>query len=429
MGTKILSVRFDVTDNHRLEVYRRGGGYRALEKALRITGDELIEEVKRSGLRGRGGAGFPAGMKWSFVPKNTDEPKYLCVNADEGEPGTFKDRKILELDPHALIEGIVICCRAVGIEKAFVYVRGEYDFPLARLREAVSEAYSAGYLGRDIQGSGTNVDVVVHRGAGSYICGEETGLIESLEGKKGQPRPKPPFPAVVGLFGCPTVVNNVETLSTLPWIVTNGAEAYAALGTGKSTGTMLFSISGMVERPGVYESEFGVNLWDFIEKSTGGVTGGRALKAVIPGGSSSPILTAEEARRTNLDYESLAAAGSMLGSGAIMVLSEDVCIVKALEVVMRFYAHESCGQCPPCREGTFWLHRLVSRIERGGGKRDDIDKIVDICPDMMGRTVCVLADAAAMPAASYVNKFRAEFESHVEQHACPMKAVKVGEPG
>ena len=429
METKILSVRFDVTDNHRLEVYRRRGGYRALDKALRMTSDDLIEEVKRSGLRGRGGAGFPAGMKWSFVPKNTDRPKYLCVNADEGEPGTFKDRKILELDPHALIEGIVICCRAVGIEKAFIYVRGEYDFPLARLREAVGEAYRAGYLGRDIQGSGTNVDVVVHRGAGSYICGEETGLIESLEGKKGQPRAKPPFPAVVGLFGCPTVVNNVETLSTLPWIVTNGAEAYAALGTGKSTGTMLFSISGMVERPGVYESEFGVNLWDFIEKSTGGVAGGRALKAVIPGGSSSPILTAEEARRTNLDYESLAAAGSMLGSGAIMVLSEDICIVKALEVVMRFYAHESCGQCPPCREGTFWLHRLVSRIERGGGKREDIDRIVDICPDMMGRTVCVLADAAAMPAASYVKKFRAEFESHVEQHACPMKAVKVGEPG
>jgi NADH-quinone oxidoreductase subunit F len=426
MAERILSARFDVPDNYKLEVYKRNGGYRSLDKALKMSKEDLIEEVKRSGLRGRGGAGFPAGMKWSFVPKDTNKPKYLCVNADEGEPGTFKDRYILELDPHALIEGIVICCHAVGIETAYVYVRGEYDIQIASLKRAVDEAYAAGYLGRNILGSDTSVDVVIHRGAGAYICGEETGLIESIEGKKGQPRPKPPFPAVIGLFGCPTVVNNVETIANLPWIVNNGGDAYAAIGVGRSTGTMLFSISGMVERPGVYESEFGVNLWDFIEKSTGGVLGGGALKAVIPGGSSSPILTAEEARSVSLDYESIAEAGSMVGSGAIMVLSEEVCVVKALEVAMRFYAHESCGQCPPCREGTFWLYRLVSRIERGEGEPGDIDKIASICPNMMGRTVCVLADAAAMPAASYVKKFREEFEAHIEQKCCPTKTARVG---
>jgi NADH-quinone oxidoreductase subunit F len=421
----ILSARFDVTGNHKLEVYKQQGGYRSLEKAFAMAPDELVEEVKKSGLRGRGGAGFPAGMKWSFVPKDTGKPKYLCVNADEGEPGTFKDRKILELDPHALIEGIIICCRAVGIETAYMYVRGEYDYPITRIQAAVDEAYQAGLLGENILGSGTTVHIVIHRGAGAYICGEETGLIESIEGKKGQPRPKPPFPAVVGLFGCPTVVNNVETLSNLPWIVNNGGEEYAKIGVGRSTGTMLFSISGMVKKPGVYEEAFGVNLWDFIESRTGGMLDGHQLKAVIPGGSSSPILTAEEARSVSLDYESIAEAGSMVGSGAIMVVSDQICIVKALEVAMRFYAHESCGQCPPCREGTFWLYRLVSRIERGEGQPGDLDKIASICPNMMGRTVCVLADAAAMPAASYLEKFRDEFEAHVEQKCCPLKGAAV----
>jgi NADH-quinone oxidoreductase subunit F len=426
MADKILSARFDVPDNNKLEVYKQQGGYRSLDKAFAMSPDDVTEEVKRSGLRGRGGAGFPAGMKWSFVPKNTGKPMYLCVNADEGEPGTFKDRKILELDPHALVEGIVICCYAVGIETAYIYVRGEYDMQIACTQAAIDEAYQAGYLGKNILGSGANVDVVVHRGAGAYICGEETGLIESIEGKKGQPRPKPPFPAVVGLFGCPTVVNNVETISNLPWIINNGGGAYAALGVGRSTGTMLFSISGMVKNPGVYEQAFGVNLWEFIERSTGGMLDGHQLKAVIPGGSSSPILTAEEARKVSLDYESIAEAGSMVGSGAIMVLSDKICIVKALEVAMRFYAHESCGQCPPCREGTFWLYRLVSRIERGDGKPEDVDKIVSICPNMMGRTVCVLADAAAMPAASYVEKFREEFIAHIEQKGCPLRAARVG---
>jgi len=426
IGKKLIGARFDVPDAYTLAGYRREGGYATLKKLFAMEPAAVIDEVKKSGLRGRGGAGFPTGMKWSFVPQNTDKPKYLCVNADEGEPGTFKDRLILVHDPHALIEGIITCCYAVGIGTAYVYIRGEYDEPIARFSAAVAEAYEAGLLGKNAAGSKRSIDIVVHKGAGAYICGEETGLIESLEGRKGQPRPKPPFPAVVGVFGCPTVVNNVETLAALPWIIQNGGDVYAAMGTGKSTGTMLFSISGMVERPGVYETEFGVNLWDFIEKATGGVKGGKKLKAVIPGGSSAPILTAEEARSVNLDYESLAAAGTMVGSGAIMVLDEDTSIVKALEVVARFYAHESCGQCPPCREGTYWLYRLVKRIREGKGRREDIDLILSVCPDMMGRTVCVLADAAAMPAASYVKKFRHEFEACIDAAQPPERNIPVG---
>ena len=427
MAQNIISKRFDVPGNNIFSTYVANGGYRSLPKVFGMNPDDVTEEVKKSGLRGRGGAGFPTGMKWSFVPRNADKPKYLCVNADEGEPGTFKDRLILEFDPHALIEGIIICCYAVGIHTAYVYIRGEYDIQIERFSAAVREAYENGYLGKNVKGSnGFELDIVVHRGAGAYICGEETGLIESLEGKKGQPRPKPPFPAVVGVFGCPTVVNNVETLSALPWIMTNGADAYAAIGTEKSKGTMLFSISGMVERPGVYESEFGVNLWDFIEQATGGVKDGKKLKAVIPGGSSSAILTAEEARNVKLDYESIAAAGSMVGSGAIMVLDEDTCIVKALEVVLRFYAHESCGQCPPCREGTYWLYEIVHRIREGKGRPEDIDLMLSICPDMMGRTVCVLADSAAIPAGSYIKKFRHEFEAYIARASAPERRLHPG---
>ncbi len=426
MATRIISARFDDPENWRLERYRANGGYASLEKLFSMEPDAVIEEVKRSGLRGRGGAGFPTGMKWSFVPKNVDKPRYLCVNADEGEPGTFKDRQILEKDPHMLLEGIIICGYAVGIETAYVYVRGEYDFPISRLEHAISEAYDAGLLGDNVAGSGRRLDVYVHRGAGAYICGEETGLIESLEGKKGQPRVKPPFPAVEGVFGCPTVVNNVETLSALPWIIGHGADAYAALGTGKSTGTMLFSISGMVERPGVYETEFGVNLWEFIESSTGGVKDGKALKAVIPGGSSSPILTAEEARNVSLDYESLQAAGTMVGSGAIMVLDEDTSVPELLRVLLRFYAHESCGQCPPCREGTYWLYEIATRICEGRGRPDDIDLMLSVCPHMRGRTVCVLADAAAMPTESYLRKFRHEFEALIPKDPPPRRLLPGG---
>ena len=426
MSKKIISVNFDKPSANKLSVYEELGGYRSIGKLFRMNPSEVIEEVKKSGLRGRGGAGFSAGMKWSFVPKEMNRPKYLCVNADEGEPGTFKDRKILVLDPHRLIEGIIICCWAVGIHAAYVYVRGEYDTPIRKLQEAIDEAYAKGYLGKHIFGSGFDLNVYVHRGAGAYICGEETGLIESLEGKKGQPRPKPPYPAVIGLFGCPTVVNNVETLSALPFIINEGWEVYAALGTEKSKGTMLFSVSGMVERPGVYEEVFGVNLWEFIERVTGGVKGGRRLKAVIPGGSSSPILTADEARAVSIDYESIAAAGSMVGSGAIIVLSEDDCIVKALRVISRFYAHESCGQCPPCREGTFWLVRLAERLENGEGRPGDLDLILDLCSNMMGTTVCVLSDAMALPARSYVQKFREEFERHIVDKRCPFSPAPNG---
>jgi len=425
MSEKIISINFDKPDANKLSVYESSGGYAFLKTLFEMKPEDVIEHVKKSGLRGRGGAGFSAGMKWSFVPKDIDKPKYLCVNADEGEPGTFKDRKILQLDPHRMIEGVIVCCYAVGIHTAYVYVRGEYVKPMKTLRAAIDEAYDKGYLGKNILGSGFDLDIVIHRGAGAYICGEETGLIESLEGKKGQPRPKPPYPAVIGAFGCPTVVNNVETLAALPYIMNQGWEAYAGIGTEKSTGTMLFSISGSVERPGVYESKFGVNLWDFIERSAGGVRGGKKLKGVIPGGSSSAILTADEARNTNLDYESIAAAGSMVGSGAIMVLGEDDCIVKALHVVSRFYAHESCGQCPQCREGTYWISQIVGRIEHGEGTSDDLQKILDTCPRLLGATVCVLADSVAIPAKSYIEKYRDEFDQHIRDKRCPKTVASV----
>jgi NADH-quinone oxidoreductase subunit F len=419
MAIRIISSNFDKQDSFKLQVYEAGGGYQAAARALKQKPDDLIEEVKKSGLRGRGGAGFPAGVKWGFVPKGKEKPKYLCVNADEGEPGTFKDRQIMEKDPHKLLEGIIVASYAVGIHKAFIYVRGEYVFQIGRLEQAIGEAYAKGYFGTNIMDSGFDLDVIVHRGAGAYICGEETGLIVSIEGKKGQPRPKPPFPAVVGLFDCPTVVNNVETISALPFIINEGADRYASLGTPKSTGTMLFSVSGMVERPGVYEQEFGINMWEFLETRAGGIKGGRALKALVPGGSSSPILTADEVRETTLDYEALAEKGSMLGSGAIIVFSEDVCLVRALKAVSRFYAHESCGQCPPCREGTAWMAKIIERIEAGGGKMSDIDLLLRICKNMKGTTVCVLSDAAAMPVESYVIKFRSEFEEHIKRKGCP----------
>ena len=410
MPVKLVSEFFDKPEAYKLSEYEKLGGYKSLEKVFGMQPDDVIEFVKNSGLRGRGGAGFSTGMKWSFVPKSKEKPKYLCVNADEGEPGTFKDRKILQLVPHQMIEGIIACCYAVGIGTAYIYIRGEYVVPGKRVQDAIDEAYEAGYLGKNIKGTGFDLDVVLHRGAGAYICGEETGLIESLEGKKGQPRPKPPYPAVIGAFGCPTVVNNVETLATLPWIFNHGHEEYIKYGTDKSTGTMLFSISGSVERPGVYEEQFGVNLWDFIEGATGGVKGGKQLKGVIPGGSSAAILTADEARATNLDYESIAAAGSMVGSGAIMVLSEEDSIVKTLQVVSRFYSHESCGQCPQCREGTYYISQLANRLATGEGELEDIERILDTTPMMLGQTVCVLADSIALPARSYIAKYRQEFE-------------------
>ncbi len=421
MEVKILSANWHLPESWRLATYERQGGWRAFRQALQLEPAALIQLVKDSGLRGRGGAGFPTGLKWSFVPKESAQPKYLCVNADESEPGTFKDRYILERDPHMLLEGILITCWAVGIHHAYIYIRGEFGLPYFRLRDALAEAYAKGYFGKNIAGSGFDLEVTIHRGAGAYICGEETGLIESLEGKKGQPRIKPPFPAVVGVFGGPTVVNNVETVAALPWIVEHGAAEYRKLGTEKSPGTKLFSVSGHVARPGVYEIPLGLPCKELVHGLCGGIRGGRRQKANIPGGSSVPVLTGEEADRVNLDYESLAAAGTMLGSGGMIVLDDQTCMVWALAVLEKFYAHESCGQCTPCREGTGWLRDLVYRLEAGQGKAGDLDKILSITRNMIGTTICVLSDAAAMPAASFVQKFRAEFEAHVGAGVCPIR--------
>jgi NADH-quinone oxidoreductase subunit F len=402
-GERILSRNFDVPDSHTLKVYRERGGYAALEKAGTMEPPAIVDEVKKSNLRGLGGAGFPTGMKWSFIPKNHTGPVYLVVNADEGEPGTFKDRYLLERDPHALIEGMLIAARAIRSALGFVYIRGEYVGPWRTFSAAVREAYDAGLLGHGF-------DIVVHRGAGAYICGEETGLISSLEGKKGWPKVKPPFPAIKGAFGMPTIVNNVETLACVPHIVTRGAEWFAGLGTKSQGGTRMYSVSGRVKRPGVYEAPVSVTLRQLIDDHAGGVTGTGRLKAVVPGGSSAPILTADQVDVT-MDVESLQKAGSMIGSAAVMVMDDSVSIPEALMVVARFYAHESCGQCTPCRETTGWIYKMVRRIVEGKGRKDDLDTIVDVARRGAGTTICAFYDGAAGPYISYVTKFRAEFEA------------------
>jgi NADH-quinone oxidoreductase subunit F len=417
---KILTRHWDDPKQKELATYRSRGGYEALRKALSMEPAAVIEEVKASGLRGRGGAGFPTGTKWSFIPKGATAPRYLCCNADEGEPGTFKDRDVMRYDPHALVEGMGICCWAVGAHHGFVYIRGEFVAEARVVQAAIDEAYAAGILGPKAMGTDFALDLTVHRGAGAYICGEETALIESIEGRKGQPRLKPPFPATVGLFDGPTVVNNVETLAALPWILSNGAKAYAAFGTEKSKGTKLFSISGPVKKPGVYEVEMGFPLRRFIDEVAGGLVDGKELKGVIPGGSSTPVLLPDEVDRANLDHESLAALGSMLGSGAIIVLPTDFCVVRAMAILARFYHHESCGQCTPCREGTGWLDRVISRLEHGKGTVDDIDFLASEADAIIGTTICPLADAAAMPMKSFVTKFRADFEEHLRLGRCPM---------
>lgn len=418
---KILTENWKLKDSHTLKVYQSTGGYQTLDKLFQMSRDQVIEEVKNSGLRGRGGAGFSTGMKWSFIPKDSPKPRYLCINADESEPGTFKDRYILELNPHQLIEGAIICCYAVGAKTAYCYIRGEFTFPLKRFEEAVQEAYEAGLLGKNIKGSGFDLDLHVHRGAGAYICGEETALLESLEGKRGYPRLKPPFPAVVGLFGCPTVINNVETLAAVPYILQKGAAAYRKFGTEKSPGTKLFSVSGHVNKPGNYEIPLGYSLKKLIYEDCGGMKNGKTLKAVIPGGSSVPVLTRQEAEEVNLDYESLQAKGSMLGSGGVIVIDETVCMVKSLLNLAHFYAHESCGQCSPCREGTGWSRKVLERIEAGQGEEKDLNLLLEIADNMAGKTVCVLSDALAMPIVSYIQRFRNEFEEHVKLKRCPFK--------
>jgi NADH-quinone oxidoreductase subunit F len=411
---KILTANFGVTDSHTLAVYRSRGGFTALARALSsMKPQQVLEEVKASGLRGRGGAGFPAGVKWGFVPQGTGKPVYFLVNADESEPGTFKDRHIMDFDPHLMIEGTILSCYAVNCHDAFVYIRGEYGWLVDRVQVAADEAYAAALLGPNILGSGFGLELIVHKGAGAYICGEETGLINSLEGKKGQPRIKPPFPAVVGFLNCPTVVNNVETVAAVPWIINHGAPAYRAIGTEKSTGTKLMSLSGPVCRPGNYEIPLGLPLRELIfgPEYGRGLLPGIELKAVIPGGSSVPVLTAQEAMEVNLDYESLAAKGSMLGSGGCIVIGDDANMVDVLRVILQFYHHESCGQCTPCREGTGWLDALLERMLDGQGRPDDLQLIERICAGMIGTTICVLSDAAVMPARSFIAKFRSEFEA------------------
>lgn len=416
-STRPLTANFGMPESHRLEVYEKTGGYEALKKALSMDPGDLIEEVKSSGLRGRGGAGFPTGVKWGFVPKNLGKPVYLCINADESEPGTFKDRALLELDPHRVIEGMAIAAWALGSKTVFIYLRGEFGPQKVIFEKALEEAKKKGYVGRGICGSDFDFEILTFRGAGAYICGEETALLESLEGKKGFPRLKPPFPAVVGLYGCPTIVNNVETVAALPYILNRGAQAYRGLGTEKSPGTKMFSVSGPVKRPGVFEVELGYPLMDLIENECGGLVEGSELKAIIPGGSSVPILTAEECKDARLDYESLASLGTMLGSGGVIVIDRSLNMVQGLKNLAQFYSHESCGQCSPCREGTGWMHRTLTKIQGGQGTDRDVDLVNSLAKNMRGATICPLADALAMPAESFYQRYEDEFRAAVSQNS------------
>jgi len=415
-GYRLLKHNWSIPNAWDIDVYRQSGhyGYRTAERVLTSWKPEaVIDEVKKSGLRGRGGAGFPTGVKWGFVPKNASKPTYLINNADEGEPGTFKDRYLMELDPHLMIEGMILSAFALpNCHQAYVYIRGELKLAADRVQLAIDQAYEAGYLGKNIFGSGYDLDMIVHRGAGAYICGEETGLISSLEGKKGQPRLKPPFPAVVGAFGAPTVVNNTETLSAVACVMELGAEGYRKYGTEKSAGTKIFTVSGHVVSPGVFEVPLGYPMKDLIYKLCGGLRPGRTLKAVIPGGSSAPVLTAEEIETVTMDYESIAAAGSMLGSGAVIVMDDTTDMVWALRNLTHFYAHESCGQCTPCREGTRWLDDIIGKFHHNTAEKADFARLMDICENMTGTTICALSDAVVMPVRSFVTKFRSEFEQH-----------------
>jgi NADH-quinone oxidoreductase subunit F len=421
---KYLTEFYHLNEFQGLEGYKKNGGYIQLGKALKMKPEEITEEVKKSGLRGRGGAGFATGVKWGFLPKN-GEPRYLLCNADEGEPGTFKDRMMMERAPHQLIEGMIISAYAIGAKKSYIYIRGEYNFPISCIAKAIKEAYAAGLLGKNIMGSGFDHDMDVYSGAGAYICGEETGMISSLEGLKGQPKLKPPFPAIQGYLRKPTIVNNVETLAAVKYVIRDGAQGYRKYGTEKSAGSKLFSLSGNVVKPGNYEVPLGYNLKDMIHGLGGGMKPGRKLKAVIPGGSSAPVLTAEEAERATLDYECLAGMGTMLGSGAIIVIDDSQCMVDMLGVLTHFYHHESCGQCTPCREGTGWLNKIVHSILEGRGRLQDIDLLLKVADNMKGRTICALSDAAALPVLSFVTKFRDEFEFFVREGRSKVKGTSL----
>jgi len=438
MGRKILLNNIDIPGIAGFDVYRKSGGYSSVEKALKtMTPDQVTEEVKKSGLRGRGGAGFPTGMKWSFLDKRTNNPRYLVCNADESEPGTFKDRYLMEKKPHLLVEGLIVSCYALGVNTCYIYVRGEFKYIIGILNKAIDEAYQNNFLGKDILNSGFTLDIYVHPGAGAYICGEETALLESLEGKRGNPRIKPPFPASKGLYDCPTVVNNVETLATVVPIINMGGEEYAKLGTGKSTGTKLISASGHIKNQGVFEIEMNISVEEFIfsDEYCGGMKNGKLMKAVVAGGSSVPILPASLILKTSkgenrmMTYESLAdggfETGTMLGSGGLIVYDEDSCIVRNTWNFTRFYHHESCGQCSPCREGTGWMEKVLWRLEHGDGRMHDIDLLTSIARKIEGNTICPLGDASAWPVESAIRHFKDEFEFHVK-HPEIIKNIKHG---
>lgn len=411
-------------EQYQVDTYVKHGGYVAWKKVLdSMKPDAVIAEVKTSGLRGRGGAGFPTGMKWSFIPKDSPKPRYLCCNADESEPGTCKDRVLMERDPHAVIEGMAIASYAIGCHLMFIYIRGEFVYCARKMEAAMKEAYAKGHLGKNIYGSGYDLDMIIHTGGGAYICGEETALLNSLEGERGMSRIRPPFPAIEGLYACPTIVNNVESLASVPHIINRGGEWYKSLGTGKSCGCKIFSLSGHVNRPGNYEVELGFPLKKLIydENYGGGIIGGKKLKGVIPGGSSTPFLLPDMID-VNLDYESLTEKGSMLGSGAVIVFHEETCIVWIIKILTHFYRHESCGKCTPCREGTGWLEKIINRIEAGQGKPGDLEKIDDLCNNILGRTICPLGDAAVMPIQSTLKLWRDEWQYHIDHGKCLVKS-------
>ncbi|GCA49596.1 NADH-quinone oxidoreductase subunit NuoF (plasmid) [Sinorhizobium meliloti] len=419
MFEPVLLRNVDVPDGHLLSTYEAGGGYRALRKALgEYTPDEIVDLVKESNLRGRGGAGFPTGMKWSFVPKAAGKPKYLCCNADEGEPGTFKDRIIMERDPHQLIEGLAVSAYAIGAETAYVYIRGEYVTAIRRMEQAIAEAHENGCLGTGILGSNFNFMVYIHRGAGAYICGEETAMLESLEGKRAQPRLKPPFPAVAGLYASPTVINNVETLACVPHIVMRGPGWFRGIGPDRSPGPKLYCLSGQVRKPGLYELPMGISLHELVEEHAGGPLPGRKVKAVIPGGVSAPVIPASELE-VGMDFDSLAAAGSMLGSAGVVVIDDSTCMVKLATRIIEFFHHESCGKCTPCREGLDWVVKVLRRIEAGEGETGDLEQLEMLCKGIFGNTFCALGDGAAMGLRAALKHFREEFVAHIEERRCP----------
>ncbi|MXG90177.1 NADH-quinone oxidoreductase subunit NuoF [Nocardioides flavescens] len=420
--TPVLTDIWADEQSWKLDTYTRRGGYRALDKALGMAPDDIITAVKDSGLRGRGGAGFPTGMKWSFIPQDNPKPKYLVVNADESEPGTCKDTPLLMANPHVLVEGVIISSFAIRANKAFIYVRGEIVHVIRRVQAAVAEAYAAGHLGKDIHGSGYDLDVVVHAGAGAYICGEETALLEGLEGRRGQPRLRPPFPAVAGLYASPTVINNVESIASVPSIVDNGAAWFASMGTEKSKGFGIFSLSGHVTRPGQYEAPLGVTLRELIDLA-GGIREGHELKFWTPGGSSTPLLTAEHLD-VPLDFEGVASVKSMLGTRALQLFDETTCVVRAVLRWTEFYKHESCGKCTPCREGTWWLVQTLSNLEKGIGQESDLDLLVDQCDNILGRSFCALGDGATSPITSSIQFFRDEYLRHLTEGGCPFDPAR-----